>query len=154
MPSATNYPLSLHDALPICGTVPAPAPDRWMGRCPSRCGGFGFLGELAKRRRFAGGEVGEALAIELDARILQAEHELAVGESVLSRGGVDAHDPQAAIVALLPFAPDVRIDARFLGRLFHELVQLALVLEVPLGELGELLPLLTAYDAAFDAWHD
>src|SRR5687768_18327018 len=74
MPSATNYPLSLHDALPICGTVPAPAPDRWMGRCPSLCGGFGFLGELAKRRRFAGGEFGEALAIELDARILQAEH--------------------------------------------------------------------------------
>src|SRR5688572_33182598 len=83
-----------------------------MGRCPSRRGGFGFLGELGKCRRFAGGEFGEALAIELDARVLQAEHELAVGESVLARGGVDAHDPQAAIVALLPLAPDVRIDAR------------------------------------------
>src|SRR5688572_32059795 len=117
-------------------------------------GGLCLFGELGKCRGFTRGELGQALAIELDAGVLQPEHELAVGETVLARGGIDAHDPQAAIVALLPLAPDVRIDARFLGRLFHELIELALVLEIALGELGELLPLLTAYDAAFDAWHD
>src|SRR5918999_930426 len=86
------------------GTVPAPSPDRSMGRCPSRCCGFGFLGELGKGRRFACGE--------FDARVLQSEHELAVRQSVLAGGGVDADDPEAAIVALLPLAPDIRIDAR------------------------------------------
>src|SRR3954447_7342898 len=60
----------------------------------------GGLGKSAERLGIAHGDVGQDLAVELDAGQLQAVHERAVGEVVLARGGVDARDPQAAEVAL------------------------------------------------------
>src|SRR5688572_25352629 len=124
------------------------------GNWKLRCGRFGFVRKLRKRRGLTRREFREALAIELDAGVLEAEHELAVGDAVLARRGVDADDPQAAVIALLELAAGVRVDARFFGRLFHELVKLALVLEIALGELRELLALLTTDDTTFDARHD
>src|SRR5688572_6455094 len=116
--------------------------------------GLRFVGELGKGRGLARRQLRQALAIELDAGGLQSEHELAVRHAVLARRGVDADDPQPAVIALLALAAGVRIDARFFGRLLHELVELALVLEVALGEFRELLTLLTADYATFDARHD
>ena len=120
--------------------------------------GFGLalwpFDERRKRGGLARGELGEALAIERDAGRLEPVHQHAVGHAVLARGGVDADDPQAAVVALLPLAADVGVDARLLGRLLHELVKLALVLEVALGELGELLALGATDDSTLDARHD
>ena len=133
---------------------------RALGR-PSRSGaGSGAPAALAlsatlgEGRRLARGELGEPLAVELDAGGLEAAHEHAVGEAVLARGGVDADDPQAAEVALLALAADVGVDARLVGRLLRELVELALVLEVALGELAELLALVAANRSTFDARHD
>src|SRR5690606_40713812 len=80
-------------------------------------------------------------------------HEHAVGGAVLARRGVDADDPETAEVALLVLAADIGVDACLLGGLPHELVELALVLEVALGELGELLALLTTNDSTLDARH-
>ena len=40
-------------------------------------------------------EIGQHLAVELDAGALQAVHELRVGEAVLAHAGIDALDPQA-----------------------------------------------------------
>src|SRR5918998_4649362 len=61
----------------------------------------GFLGKTSKGLGVAHGYVGQNLAVDLDAGLLEAVHELAVGESLLAGGGVDAHDPKAAEVALL-----------------------------------------------------
>ena len=47
------------------------------------------------------GEVGEDLAVDLDARLVQLVHEHAVGHVVLTHGGVDTDNPQAAEFALL-----------------------------------------------------
>src|SRR5690606_21438347 len=57
----------------------------------SRSGGvLGRLDERAERFRLAHGDVGEDLAVELDARLAQARDEARVGHALLARGGVDA----------------------------------------------------------------
>src|SRR5690606_33864223 len=48
----------------------------------------------------ADGEVGDHLAVELDAGGAPARDEAAVAEAVDARGGLDAHDPEAPEVAL------------------------------------------------------
>src|SRR4051812_49783565 len=60
----------------------------------------GALGESAEGLGVAHGDVGQHLAVELDAGQLEAVHERAVAHAVLARGGVDAGDPEAAEVAL------------------------------------------------------
>src|SRR5262245_24952901 len=103
--------------------------------------GLGLVDERRKRRGFARSELRKALAIELDAGRFQSVHQHAVRDAVFAGGGVDADDPQAAVVALLLLASDVGVDSRLLGRFLHELVELALVLEVALCEVCQLLSL-------------
>src|SRR5690606_29292504 len=50
---------------------------------------------------FIGGDGGQDLAVQLDARLVQAVHELRVGEAFGAGRGVDALDPQGAERALL-----------------------------------------------------
>ena len=47
------------------------------------------------------GEVGKDLAVDLDTRLGELVHELAVVHAILAHGGVDTDDPQAAEFALL-----------------------------------------------------
>src|SRR3712207_1419483 len=61
----------------------------------------GALGKASERLGIAHGDVGQHLAVDLDLGQLQPVHELAVRHAVLTRGGVDARDPQAAEVTLL-----------------------------------------------------
>src|SRR4029453_12314210 len=107
-----------------------------------------------KRCWLAGRELREALAIERDSRGLQTPHQHAVGPAVLAPGGIDADDPQAAIVALLLLAARISVDAGLVGRLLHELVKLALPLEVALGETREFLPFGATNRSTLDARHD
>src|ERR1700690_3267269 len=60
----------------------------------------GDLGKTSERVGVAHGDVGEHLAVELDAGQLEAVHQLRVAHAVDPCGGVDAGDPQAAEVAL------------------------------------------------------
>ncbi len=68
--------------------------------------GLGLLGERRERRRLVDGHVGEHLAVERHAGRLEPADQLAVGEAVLARRGVDADDPQPPEVALLAPASD------------------------------------------------
>ena len=81
----------------------------------------GDLGKTSEGVGVAHGDVGEHLAVELDAGQLEAVHELRVAHAVLARGGVDARDPQAAEVALAvaPVAVGVGVglQQRLLGAL-------------------------------------
>ena len=79
------------------------------------------------------GEVREHLAVELDAGGLEAAHQLRVGEPVLARRGVDADDPEAAVLALLVLAADVGVLRRRFDRFFRCAIQLALGLEEAFG---------------------
>src|SRR5215207_8128479 len=72
----------------------------------------GFLGKTSERLGVADGDVREHLAVELDAGLLQAVHELAVAHALLAGGGVDAHDPEPAEVALLVAAVAVGVGVR------------------------------------------
>ena len=61
-----------------------------LRRCDQRGESFGV----------AHGHIRQNLAVEIDARHLQAVNQLAVGDAVIARGGADALNPQRAIVAL------------------------------------------------------
>ena len=51
--------------------------------------------------------LGEHLAVDLDACLLEAVHELAVGDAVSSGSCVDSCDPQSSVFSLLVLASDV-----------------------------------------------
>src|SRR4051794_3392138 len=81
----------------------------------------GGLGKASEGLGVADGDVGQHLAVQLDAGQLEPVHEGPVAHPVLPRGGVDAGDPQAAEVALavaaIAIGVGVRLDQRFLGAL-------------------------------------
>src|SRR6476620_6383182 len=113
----------------------------------------GGLGKSGEGLGIAHGDVGQDLAVELDAGQLQAVHELAVAEAVLAGRRVDARDPEAAEVALAvaPIAVrvGVRLHQRFLGAL---VVRVRLAAEA-LGALERRPALLLGVDGALDAGH-
>ena len=53
------------------------------------------LGDAGKRGRIANRDVGQDLAIELDARRLQPADQLGVGQAILTSGCVEPDDPQS-----------------------------------------------------------
>src|SRR3954447_5920258 len=82
----------------------------------------GALGKASERLGVADGDVREDLAVHLDLGEAQAVHELAVGEALTARGGVDAGDPEAAEVALAVAAVAIRVAVRLEQRLLGALV--------------------------------
>ena len=67
-------------------------------RCICR---LGLLHELGEARRVLHGNVGQNLAVELDAGLLQSADELRIAGPVQLACGGDTHDPQRAELALL-----------------------------------------------------
>src|SRR6476620_7818860 len=70
-----------------------------FGRAYSLCwlrgeGGLGLFGDLSKRSDVVHGDVGQGLAVQLDAGLQQAVHEAAVAHAVHAGGRIDADDPQ------------------------------------------------------------
>src|SRR3954454_9175360 len=124
-------------------------------------GGFGLslerllrlARELGERRRVGRGEIGEDLAVELDAVRLQAGDELVVREPVRARTRVDAHDPEPAEVPLLVLAVTVGVDERVLDLLLGVLVRALLDPPVALRLVENLAALLARVDGALDARH-
>src|SRR3954466_407810 len=106
----------------------------------------GALGKTSEGLGVAHGDVGQHLAVELDLRKLQAVHELAVGEALLARRGVDALDPQAAELALAVLAVAVGVGARLEELLLRALVARVLLAAVALGPLEHRPALLARVD--------
>ena len=122
----------------VIGSVDASGARGGLG---ARLGVLCPLGEHLERLRMVQRQVGEALAIQSDAGGLQAVDQLTVGQAVQARGGVDAHDPQAAEVALLAAAAGVGVVQRLVDGLLGGLIQLALGGVEPLRALQQLLRL-------------
>src|SRR5688500_2720252 len=81
----------------------------------SGCGGHGDAGgqdDRTERARIGDGELGEDLAIDLDARPGHRADQLAVRRAVDARARVDADDPQPTHVPLLVLATAVRVHPR------------------------------------------
>src|SRR5207253_8828615 len=93
------------------------------------------------------------LAVDLDAGLAEPVHQAAVGQLVLSRGGVDPCDPEAPEVRLAAAAIAVGVLLGALDRLLRRLPQLGAPAKVALGELHDLVLALQARDVALDAGH-
>src|SRR5436305_14056953 len=102
-----------------------------------RCcaGGLRLLGQLGKACRILQGDIGEHLAVELDACSLQSVDEVAVGQAVQAGGGADADDPDGAELALLLLASGVGELQSALHRFLRSLVELGFCEEIPAGVL-------------------
>src|SRR6187402_3342447 len=76
----------------------------------SRCRLAGQVGQLLEGRRIMHGQVGQNLAVQIDARILQSAHEARIGGAVVAAGSIDALNPQATKVALAQLAASVGVN--------------------------------------------
>ena len=75
---------------------------------------FDGIDDRFERLRVVHGEVGENLAVQTDVLLRELAHELGIGDTVLTGGGVDPLDPEGAEVALLGLAVTVGISQTLL----------------------------------------
>src|SRR3954469_10284746 len=132
------------------------APCRRLGGvegCLGRRGLSGALGKSAEGLGIAHGDVGQHLAVQLDARQLQAVDERRVRHALGARGGVDARDPEAAEVALAVAAVAVRVGVRLHDRFLGALVGGVRLAAEALCALEHLAALLAGVHGALDAGH-
>src|SRR4051794_868847 len=99
------------------------------------------------------GDVRQNLAVEVRARGLEAGDQTAVGQPVQTSGGVDAHDPQTAELALLLPPVAVGVVESFVDRLFGDPVGLGFGAVEAAGQRENLLPPLGALITTLDACH-
>src|SRR5690606_23572696 len=98
-------------------------------------------------------EIGEHLAVELDAGALQPVHELRIGEALGADAGIDALDPQAAKAALLHLAVAIGILAGLLDRLAGDADRVLATAVIALRLIQNALVLGARGRAALDACH-
>src|SRR5262249_23292644 len=98
-------------------------------------------------------DLGQGLAVQVDALLLEAGHEHAVAHAVHARGGIDALDPQTAILALLQAATDEGVLQALLDGVLRDRPHVLAAAEVPLGPLEHLLAACAAGDLVLTAWH-
>src|SRR5207248_10424459 len=110
----------------------------------------GALGKPSKRLGVAHGDVGQDLAVELDACLAQPVHELAVGEALAAGGRVYAGDPQAAEGPLAVAAVAVRVRVGLEQLLLRPLVRGVLLTAVALRAREHRAALLAGVDGALD----
>src|ERR687895_1932514 len=136
--------------------APQRAPGRvsvpWCARLRSH-GLPGPVGKAPEGLRVADGDVGQHLAVDLDAGLLQAVHELAVRHALLARGRVDADDPQPPEVTLAVAAVAVGVRVGLEQGLLGPLVALRGLAAVALGPLERGAALLARVDRSLDATH-
>src|SRR6267378_3398156 len=70
------------------------------------------LHQPSKGTAVAHGQVSQHFAVDLHSGLAKAVHQLAVGQSRLARGGIDARDPQRPHLALAAPAVAVRVCER------------------------------------------
>src|SRR4051812_11643575 len=114
---------------------------------------LGLADQLREGRRLLAGQVREHLAVDLDAGLLDAVHELRVGETVLTHAGIDALDPQAAEIALLGAAVAIRILQALLDLFDRDPVIGAGAADIALGHVDDFLVTGVRSDAPLGACH-
>ena len=75
-------------------------------------GSLGLLRQHRERGGIGNRQLGQHLAVDVDAGNLQAVDQLGIAQAVDAGGRVDAGDPQAAEVALFQLATDVGVAQR------------------------------------------
>src|ERR671923_581835 len=113
----------------------------------------GGIGKSAEGLGVADGDVGQDLAVEVDAGELEAVDERAVAHAVLPRGGVDADDPQAAEVALAIAPVAIGVGVGLHDRLLGALVVRVRLAAEALRPLERRATLLAGVDGALDPRH-
>ena len=78
-------------------------------------------------------QVGEGLAVQARPARLEAVHELAVAQPMLSRGSVDPDHPQATKISFLATPTHIRVRERGVYSFFRRAIQLALGLVEAFG---------------------
>ena len=130
----------------------APTPGRELLTAIERR--LGRLTETTERGEIGDGEIGQDLAIDLDAGSVETGDEPAVADVVQTARGVDALNPEATELALL----GATVAERVLTGLHHLLVGgadgTALVAVVTLGALENLTAALLGVDCTLDSCHD
>src|ERR1700687_4805294 len=117
-----------------------------------RCG-FCLRGQLGESDGVEDREVGQDLAIERHAGGFQAVNELAVGQTILARGGADALNPEFAIFAFFNATIAKGVAVRAISGFLRGLVELALCEKEAFCTLEILLSASAALCAAFYACH-
>ena len=84
--------------------------------------GLGDLDELSESVGIGDGHVGENLAVELDAGLLEAVHEHGVRQAVDAGCSIDTGDPETTDVALLVATVAVLVLERVLDLLFSSTI--------------------------------
>jgi hypothetical protein len=92
------------------------------------------LGQLAKSRGVVYGNIGQDSAVKFDAGLAQTMHKLAIADVILTSGGIDASNPQAAKIALTIATIPVGIYQRFHHGFVSPLEQAMLATSLPFGQ--------------------
>ena len=95
----------------------------------------GHFRQLGKGRRIRERQLGEAFSIEFHARLAKSAHETAIGESVLSGGRIDPHDPKAAKISLAELSSAVGVTAGSIDGFLCHRGQFAAPATKPFGAL-------------------
>src|SRR6188768_765169 len=109
--------------------------------------------EGLKRDRVADRDLGEHLAVELDAGRRQLADELGVADTDAARGRVDTHDPQRAEVTLANLARAVHVHPRVLDRLVGDRVAARALATETAGRLENAVTAATCFESSFCARH-
>src|SRR5579884_1810285 len=118
-----------------------------------RRGGFGLLDQYGKARSVLHGDIREHLAVKRDAGSFQPVDELAIADAILTGGGADTLNPEAAVLPLSRAAVALGIAIGAIGGFLRGLVQLAFGEKEPFGSSQVLLAPRPALGAAFYACH-
>src|SRR6478672_1176675 len=116
-------------------------------------GGLGGLDERVERGDVVDGQVGEDLAVHLDAGQVQSLDEPVVGHALGAGGRVDALDPQLAEVALVLAPVVVAVDQRVGDLLLRLAVEARTLSAVTAGALEDDPALLLGVHCPLDACH-
>src|SRR6476620_5441017 len=112
------------------------------------------FGDATEGHAVTDGEIGEALAVDLDVSSLKAADQLTVGHAVLAGSRVDPNDPQLTHLALALLAVACRIGERVEERFAGRLDQLRTGTAATLGGLEQPLVSLVGGDAPLDSCHE
>ena len=112
---------------------------------------LGYAGEDLGALR---GKLGEDLAVEREAALVQLADERAVGRvAVLADGGVQADDPELSERRLLVASVGKGVAAGAHERLVREVDLLGTDAAIALGALKDVLATLVCLEASFDSCH-
>ena len=115
------------------------AGSRWFCSGLLRCGGLrlqrvlGGFDQAGKGDFVTNREITQDLAVERDVRGVEALDEAAVGDAVVTAGGVETHDPEATTVGLLLLAGRVGVLPGVLDSFFRVAEELGFIAELALG---------------------